>query len=50
MCCPLDQLHPAPLPYLTHACNSGYDIGLSVSITSDHSVNRQASRTPITRS
>ena len=44
-----DQLHPAPLPYLTHACNSGYDIGISVSIVSDYSFNKDDPQ-PITMS
>ena len=48
-CQPIDQLHPAPLPYLTHACNTGYDIQLSVSIVSEYSVERVAPK-PITRS
>ena len=48
-CQPADQLHPAPLPYLTHACNSGYDVGLTVSIVSEYTVDKAAPK-PVTRS
>jgi len=48
-CAAPEQLHPAPLPYLTHACNSGYDIGLSVSVVSEQSVERESPQ-PLTRS
>jgi len=48
-CAAEEQLHPAPLPYLTHACNSGYEVGLSVSVVSEYSVERD-SPVPITRS
>ena len=48
-CAAPEQLHPAPLPYLTHACNSGYDIGLSVSVIGEQSVERESPQ-PLTRS
>ena len=48
--CPAtEQLHPAPLPYLTHACNTGFDVGLDVCIVSEQSVERVKPK-PITRS